>query len=269
MIIFPNCKINLGLNITEKRSDSYHNIETIFYPIPLEDALEIVPSYKDSTTFSISGIEISGNLEQNLVMKAYRLLERDFNLPTVQIFLLKNIPFGAGLGGGSSDAAFTLKLLNELFSLNLDIIVLKKYSSKLGADCAFFIENRPMLATGIGDILEPIQINLKGYWILIVKPPFSVSTQEAYAGVQPQKKDKSLKELISAPITEWKNLIFNDFEKHIFQKYPKIEAIKQKMYVHQALYASMSGSGSAVYGIFDNEPNISFEEDYFIFKTKF
>ncbi|MDD4847525.1 MAG: 4-(cytidine 5'-diphospho)-2-C-methyl-D-erythritol kinase [Bacteroidales bacterium] len=268
MILFPNCKINLGLYVTEKRSDGYHNLETVFYPVPLEDALEIVPADNAKTTLSVSGMTISDDPEKNLVMRAFRLLEHDFQLPAVHIFLHKNIPFGAGLGGGSSDAAFALKLLNELFSLKLDTITLQKYAVKLGADCPFFIQNQPMVATGIGEILHPADLSLKGYWMVIVKPPCSVSTQEAYSGVVPQHPKMTMQQQISKPITEWKKLIFNDFEKHIFQKYPLIADIKQTMYAQQALYASMSGSGSSVYGIFEKEPLLSFPENYFVFTTQ-
>jgi len=255
MLTYPNAKINLGLNVIERRSDGYHNIETVFYPIGLSDTLEVVPS--DSCTdysFSSSGIELGGDPEENLIVKAYRLLRSEHQFPAVDISLIKQIPFGAGLGGGSSDAAFMLRTLNELFELKITNYRLEKYAAFLGADCPVFIKNKPVFASGIGNIFTPVKLSLKDYFLLLVKPDIHVSTPDAYSLVIPEKPNVSLIELIQKPITEWKETIKNDFEKSVFTKYPEIEAIKNTIYEMGAVYASMSGSGSSVYGIFENEP---------------
>lgn len=252
MITFPNAKINLGLRITERRPDGYHNLETIFYPIHLEDALEVVPlkDNKQEYDLKITGTPIDGTPEDNLVVRAYRLLKQDFDLPPIHIYMYKHIPLGAGLGGGSSDAAFMIKLLNEKFALGMTTGQMEAYASRLGADCAFFIQDRPVLATGIGNEFTPIDLSLKGMYIVLVKPTVSVSTREAYAGVTPQRPDVPLTTLIRRPIEEWRDCIANDFEPSVFRAYPEIAAIKDKLYDMGAVYASMSGSGSTVYGIF-------------------
>lgn len=252
MITFPNAKINLGLRITERRPDGYHNLETIFYPIHLEDALEVVPlkDNKQEYDLKITGTPIDGTPEDNLVVRAYRLLKQDFDLPPIHIYMYKHIPLGAGLGGGSSDAAFMIKLLNEKFALGMTTGQMEAYASRLGADCAFFIQDRPVLATGIGNEFTPIDLSLKGMYIVLVKPSVSVSTREAYAGVTPQRLDVPLTTLIRRPIEEWRDCIANDFEPSVFRAYPEIAAIKDKLYDMGAVYASMSGSGSTVYGIF-------------------
>ena len=252
MITFPNAKINLGLRITERRPDGYHNLETIFYPIHLEDALEVVPlkDKKQEYELKITGTPIDGTPEDNLVVRAYRLLKQDFDLPPIHIYMYKHIPLGAGLGGGSSDAAFMIKLLNEKFALGMTTGQMEAYASRLGADCAFFIQDRPVLATGIGNEFTPIDLSLKGMYIVLVKPSVSVSTREAYAGVTPQRPDVPLTTLIRRPIEEWRDCIANDFEPSVFRAYPEIAAIKDKLYDMGAVYASMSGSGSTVYGIF-------------------
>lgn len=252
MITFPNAKINLGLRITERRPDGYHNLETIFYPIHLEDALEVVPlkDNKQEYDLKITGTPIDGTPEDNLVVRAYRLLKQDFDLPPIHIYMYKHIPLGAGLGGGSSDAAFMIKLLNEKFALGMTTGQMEAYASRLGADCAFFIQDRPVLATGIGNEFTPIDLSLKGMYIVLVKPSVSVSTRKAYAGVTPQRPDVPLTTLIRRPIEEWRDCIANDFEPSVFRAYPEIAAIKDKLYDMGAVYASMSGSGSTVYGIF-------------------
>ena len=252
MITFPNAKINLGLRITERRPDGYHNLETIFYPIHLEDALEVVPlkDNKQEYDLKITGTPIDGTPEDNLVVRAYRLLKQDFDLPPIHIYMYKHIPLGAGLGGGSSDAAFMIKLLNEKFALGMTTGQMEAYASRLGADCAFFIQDRPVLATGIGNEFTPIDLSLKGMYIVLVKPSVSVSTREAYAGVTPQRPEVPLTTLIRRPIEEWRDCIANDFEPSVFRAYPEIAAIKDKLYDMGAVYASMSGSGSTVYGIF-------------------
>jgi 4-diphosphocytidyl-2-C-methyl-D-erythritol kinase len=255
MITFPNAKINLGLNIIEKRSDGYHNLETVFYPIPLEDALEINLATNSQHKFNLhsSGIAIQGKPEENLVVKAYLMLDEKFNLPPIDIHLYKHIPSGAGLGGGSADAAFMLKSLNEMFSLDLSTEELERYATGLGADCAFFIRNRPTFAEGTGNIFSPVSLSLKDYQLVVIKPNVSVSTKAAFANIKPRKPLHSLKEVITRPITEWKELMINDFEESVFPQYPEIGEIKEKLYQQGALYASMSGSGSAVFGVFDKE----------------
>ncbi len=252
MIVYPNAKINIGLNVVSKRSDGYHNLETIFYPVQLADALEMVPSGK--TELSLSGISIDGNNADNLVLKAYQILQTDFDLPPLHFHLHKAIPTGAGLGGGSSDAAFALRMMNDYFHLHLSSETLMKYAVKLGADCPFFIQNKPAFATGTGNQLHDIKLDLSGYKIFIAKPSFSVSTPEAYAGIIPKAPEFNLKELKSIPIENWKDVVVNDFERNVFQKYPGIKKIKDNMYQMGALFASMSGSGSAVFGIFRHSP---------------
>ena len=251
MICFPNSKINIGLNITEKRSDGYHNLETIFYPIDLCDALEFVTD--EDTKFTCSGLQIEGNPNNNLIIKAYDLLSKEFDLPNLNIHLHKMIPMGAGLGGGSADAAFMLKMINDEFKLGLSSIELQKRAVKLGADCAFFIENQPTLAKGIGNIFEPTCVNLGGYHIVLVKPNVHVSTAEAYGGCNPQRWKTPLEEVIKLPISEWKHHIYNDFEKTVFVAHPELADIKEMLYKKGAIYAAMSGSGSTIYGIFEKE----------------
>ena len=252
MITYPNAKINLGLNIVEKRPDGYHNLETIFYPINLQDALEVnLLEGEGDYALNVSGTPIEGEPENNLVVKAYRLLKKDFpNMPAIDIHMYKHIPTGAGLGGGSADAAFMIKLLNEKFNLQLSTEKMEEYASQLGADCAFFVRNQPVFATGIGNIFEPIELSLKGYHLVLVKPDIFVSTKDAYANVTPKHPETSLKEIIQAPIETWKNTMKNDFEESVFMKFPEIAAIKDKLYDLGAIYASMSGSGSSVFGIF-------------------
>jgi len=256
MISFPNCKINIGLNIVGKRSDGFHNIETIFYPLTLCDALEVLPSKRlIGDEFIIQGIQLDSDTEKNLCMKALRLMQDEISVPPVKIVLMKKIPVGAGLGGGSSDAAYTLKMLNEYTDAGYSDDQLIGMSSKLGSDCAFFIINKPVFANGKGDQMTPVSLSLSGYTIVIVKPPVFVSTAEAYSGTTPSVPGQSLKDLIQFPVTEWRDLIKNDFEKTIFKHYPEIAAIKQKLYDLGAVYASMSGSGSSVFGIFSESLN--------------
>jgi len=253
MVTFPNAKINIGLNITERRADGYHNIETVFYPIALCDILEVVPSDKSNGyNFHTSGIAIDGDDENNLISKAFRLLKRDFDIPPIEVFFQKIIPFGAGLGGGSADASFMLKMLNEMFDLQLSAAQLENYAANLGADCPFFIRNRAVFASGIGDVFQNINLSLKGYYIALVKPDVYVSTKDAYAGITPQKPHCDLREIIEKkPVAEWKNFVENDFEKTVFRKFPIIEETKNELYAQGALYAAMSGSGASVFGIFD------------------
>lgn len=269
MIVFPNCKINLGLSIIEKRNDGFHNIETVFYPIPLYDVLEIILSRDGNTTFNSSGISIPGNETQNLCLKAYHLLKENFDLDGVEIYLHKAIPMGAGLGGGSSDAAHTLILLNDLFKLKLDQEQLLNYASKLGADCAFFILNKPSFAFERGDQFKALDLNLEGYHVIIVKPEIHVGTAEAYAGVSPGHHLFSVENLIGKPIDEWRFTLKNDFEKNIFANHPEIETIKNTFYENGAIYTSMSGSGSSVFGLFKKSIDLSPKfKHYFYWSSK-
>jgi len=249
MISFPPCKINVGLNVVLKRSDGYHEIETCFYPVPWTDILEIIPS--NTLEFTQSGISIDGKPEDNLCVKAYQLLRADFDLSPVRIHLHKVIPTGAGLGGGSSDAAYTLRLLNTIFSLEMTTALLKEYASRLGSDCSFFIEDKPVIGTGRGEILEPVKVDLKGRFIVLIKPDVHISTAEAYSSITPAFSQNRINEVVAMDISTWKNLLRNDFENPVFEKYPVISEIKKRFYKAGATYASMSGSGSAVYGIFE------------------
>ncbi|WP_370089770.1 4-(cytidine 5'-diphospho)-2-C-methyl-D-erythritol kinase [Ekhidna sp.] len=249
MITFPNAKINLGLNIVSKREDGYHNIESCFYPIPRHDSLEVIEAA--SFAFHSYGLDIPGDATSNLCVKAYELIKADFDIPPVEIHLLKTIPMGAGLGGGSADGAFTLKMLNNLFRLELSDSQLETYCLKLGSDCPFFIKNLPAIATGRGEHLQPIDLDLSGYYLAIYNPGIHVSTKEAYAGVTPRKAKISISNFINTPIQEWKDKLVNDFESSIFPNHPEIEQLKREMYDAGAIYASMTGSGSTVFGLFE------------------
>jgi len=268
MISFPNCKINLGLYVTSRRPDGYHELETIFYPVPLEDSLEIVPaSTQTDCALHLFGNEIECDTDNNLVIKAYRMLRKEFALPPLDISLYKQIPSGAGLGGGSSDATFMLKLLNDYCKLGLSATQLENYATQLGADCAFFVRNTPMLARGIGNLFAPIDLSLNGYKIVIVKPDIFVSTREAFSLIKPHTPEYDLAEAIALPINQWKKYLQNDFEQSVFPQHPEIASIKERLYQHGAIYASMSGSGSSLYGIFpkDYEGDSSAFKDLFYF----
>lgn len=258
MVVFPNAKINIGLFVTERRKDGFHNLETVFYPIGLSDILEINRAEGNAGEYSFcnTGIDVGCQAEKNLIVKAYRLLATDFHLPAIQIHLHKVIPFGAGLGGGSSDAAFMLKALNEYFDLSLSASVLIEYATRLGSDCAFFIYNRPAYASGKGEVLENIELSLADYQLVLIKPSVGVSTPEAYAGIIPQSARFDLHLLHNLPVGEWKKWVNNDFEKSVFLKYPQIADIKRLLYDRGATYASMTGSGSAVYGLFKKDQKI-------------
>lgn len=266
MINFPNAKINLGLNIVSKREDGYHNIETVFYPIALSDALEIVPSNDIEAPYHFyqHGIEIDGNSNNNLVIKALNLIKQEKEIPPINIHLIKKIPLGAGLGGGSANAAAMLHLLNNNFELGYSESELINKASTLGADCAFFIKNKPTFATGIGNVFEDINLDLSRYSLVLVKPDIFVNTKEAYSMITPANPEISLGDIIKMPISEWKDVMKNDFEVPIFKKNPQICDLKKKLYNLGALYASMSGSGSSVFAFFENEPNIEgvFEEHF-------
>lgn len=252
MRIYPNAKINIGLSVTERRTDGYHNLETVFYPVGLRDVLELnrEEGPKRVCYFENTGIAIDCPEDKNLVVRAYKLLASAYDLPAVRINLFKTVPFGAGLGGGSSDAAYTLKALNEYFELRISEKGLENYASRLGSDCAFFIRNRPAFASGKGDVLEDMALELDEYEIVIVKPDCKVSTAEAYAGISPAKAVFNLRELNLLPLTAWRKQVKNDFETTVFAKYPAIRKVKEELYNRGALYASMTGSGAGVFGIF-------------------
>jgi len=251
MLTFPFCKINLGLHIVNKRADGFHNIETVFFPIKtITDVLEIIPS--EHFSFQSHGIQINGQEEDNLVVKAYNLMKEHHRLPPVAINLLKNIPTGAGLGGGSSDAATTLVLLNKLFHLQLDNEILKLYAADLGSDCPFFIEGMPAFACGRGENISLCDCpELAGKRIVIVNPNIHIRTAEAYINCEPSVPEMDLREIIQKPISSWKNLLKNDFEKTLFPRYPRFVEIKEKLYKEGALYVSLSGSGSSLFAIFN------------------
>lgn len=256
MVVFPNAKINIGLNILRKRKDGYHDIASCFVPVPYHDVLEIIESPKFS--FTSSGHAIPGKPEANLCVKAYRLLKKDFGLPEVSMYMHKLIPIGAGLGGGSSDAAFVLKCLNVLFELYLEDSILEDYAAQLGSDCPFFIRNKPVMAYGIGTEFQDITLNLSDLWVVLVTPPIHVSTAEAYAGVTPVSTDADLKSILEhTPVDQWKDKVRNDFEVSVFRKYSELADVKDTLYKAGALYASMSGSGATLYGLFDTEPQLT------------
>lgn len=256
MLTFPNAKINIGLNITGKRSDGFHNIESVFYPVEWCDVLEIIISEENEVKFQSSGLKIPGNESSNLCLKAWNLLKKDYFSSISQppiIHLHKVIPMGAGLGGGSADGAFTLKMLNEIYNLKLSNNELKNYARQLGSDCAFFIENRPVYCYDKGDQFEDFSLNLKGKYVVLVNPAIHISTAEAYSGISPKKPKILLKEALKQPISTWKEIIKNDFEEKLLLKYPTIADVKASLYQSGAIYASMTGSGSTVYGIFEKD----------------
>ena len=269
MILFPNCKINLGLHILRKREDGFHDLETIFYPLPLKDGLEIIqqPHPITDIEFTSSGLTVDGSLSDNICVKAYQLLKKDFpDLPAIKMHLHKTIPMGAGLGGGSADGAFTLVLLNRKFSLGLSKEALLSYALQLGSDCPFFIQNTPCYATGRGENLENLTLDLSAYKFVVVNPKIHINTGWAFAQLHPFAERPSLKEVIQKPVEEWKTWLTNDFEEPIAHHHPEIADCKKKLYEQGAIYTSMTGSGSTVYGIFqkDRTPSLSFPPHYFV-----
>lgn len=276
MLVFPNCKINLGLNIIRKRSDGYHNLETVFYPVQLKDALEIIrqpatANYQlSSVNFSSTGLTINGSESDNLCIKAYQLLQQDFtDLSPIKMHLHKVIPMGAGLGGGSANGAFALQLLNDMFQLKLTTEQLVNYALQLGSDCPFFIINKPCFATGRGEIMQPINLDLSAYQIVIVNPKIHISTGWAFGNITPQIPQKTIQQIIKQPIQTWRNELVNDFEKPAINQYPEIGNIKNMLYEQGAVYSSMTGSGSTVFGLFDKQQKLQFyfPEHYYIFST--
>jgi 4-diphosphocytidyl-2-C-methyl-D-erythritol kinase len=263
MVFFPNCKINLGLKILRKRSDGYHELETVFYPLPVKDVLEIVRS--EQTDFTASGLPIPGDAQTNLCLKAYNLLKKDFDqLPPVHIYLYKHIPIGAGLGGGSADGATMLQLLNRTFHLQLPDEKLLEYAAQLGSDCPFFILNRPCLAGGRGEKLTPIDLDLSRYSFVIVHPGVHISTAWAFSECTPNADGKSIAAIIRQPVNTWKDELVNDFELPILRQYPELNALKEQLYDQGAIYASLTGSGSSFFGIFEKGmlPSLNFIPEY-------
>ncbi|WP_199120482.1 4-(cytidine 5'-diphospho)-2-C-methyl-D-erythritol kinase [Pedobacter sp. ASV28] len=264
MLTFANAKINLGLFLTEKRTDGYHNLQTVFYPVKIYDVIELIDAVE--TTIEIKGIDIPSNVDDNICLKAFKTLQSDFNLPHQQIILLKNIPVGAGLGGGSADAAFLIKLVNQKFELGLRIDQMEGYARNLGADCAFFISNKPTYAFAKGDEFETLEIDLSAYYMVLVKPPIHVSTAEAYGQVKVKQPSTSLKDLIHLPLQDWAAHIFNDFEPSVFANHPQIDEIKTKLYQAGAKFALMSGSGSSVFALFEKDVKLpTLEKDNLVF----
>ncbi|MES2681036.1 MAG: 4-(cytidine 5'-diphospho)-2-C-methyl-D-erythritol kinase [Bacteroidota bacterium] len=271
MVTFPNCKINLGLYVVNKRSDGYHNIETVFYPVGWCDVLEVLENTagNEPFTMSASGITITGNPEQNLIYKAWKLMSDLKRIPPIKVHLHKNIPMGAGLGGGSSDAAHFINLVSKQFDLGFTEDEKTNLASALGSDCAFFIKNRPVLAKGKGNQFSDIRVDLSAFYILLVYPGIHSDTKVAYEGLIPAKPEGDLNKLIeSGVIKNWKTDLLNDFEPSLFKKYPQIKMLKQKLYDQGALYASMSGSGSTVFGIFEKEPVPDFPPSFHCFLQK-
>jgi len=261
MLFFPKCKINLGLHVTEKRADGFHNIETVFYPVNWCDALEVLENkdHADPITLTLSGTVLEGDLKDNLIFRAWQLISEIKVLPPIKVHLHKIIPSGAGLGGGSSDAAFFVNLVDKKFKTGLSYLQKTELASKLGSDCAFFIENKPVLAKGKGNEFSEIKADLKKYYILLVYPNIHVNTKDAYSELVPKNPLHDLKTVIEKhDIGEWKDLLVNDFENSVFQKNPEIKELKKTLYSSGAVYASMSGSGSTVFGIFTKKPNINF-----------
>ena len=276
MITFPIAKINLGLNIVERRPDGYHNLETVFYPVQIKDALELTimnthfPSATDCD-IKVTNMEVEGNEQRNLVVRAYKLLKQDFHqMPRVHAHLWKGIPTQAGMGGGSSDCAYTIRLLNEMFTLSLSEEQMISYAARLGADCPFFILSRPAYAEGIGERLQPVSLDLSSYYIGVVRPDIPVSTREAFSLIQPRKPAKCCREVVMQPIETWRDELTNDFEQSVFALHPEIGAIKQQLYDLGAVYAAMSGSGSSVFGLFRDEIKICehFPADVFTYCGK-
>lgn len=277
MKIYPCAKINLGLNVVARRPDGYHDLETVFYPVNISDEIEVsVIAEESSRHLSVAGgrcvVEIGtidggvgewfgvlGRTDDNLVARAYKVLARDFDLPDMRFVLRKGIPIQAGLGGGSADCAFTLRAVNDIMGLGLSDDALREYAARLGADCAFFVNPQPAYAEGIGDRLTPIDMNLEGYSIAIVKPPVAVSTGQAFSGVGVAVPLHSCRDVVMQPIETWRAELHNDFEKTVFAVYPELSEIKERLYSLGAVYASMSGSGSAIYGIFRNAPCLDSE----------
>lgn len=271
MKLYPNAKLNLGLNIVEKRPDGYHNLETVFYPIPLYDILEVEPQQSDEPySFLMDGNKLDCSADNNLVVKALNLLKTEgFVIPSTRICLTKNIPSGAGMGGGSADAAFMLKALNDLYSLGISTVKLEEYAARLGADCAVFIQNKPVYAEGIGNLFTPVQLTLKGYYLVVIKPDIFISTGKAFSQIKPAYPEQNLKDIITQPVENWREAMVNDFEASVFPQFPRLLELKKKLYDTGALYAAMSGSGSSLFGVYAQKVDLQSKfKDCFYFGTQ-
>jgi len=272
LLTFPNAKLNLGLYVTARRPDGYHEVETVFLPLPWTDVLEVLPAPKGqaASNLTLTGRPIPGEVATNLCLKAYELLKTDFpDLPAAQMQLHKLVPIGAGLGGGSADAAFALRTLGEVFGLNLTTEQLENYARRLGADCAFFIENTPRLARGKGDVFEPIALSLSGTACVVVYPGLHISTAQAFAGIVPRAPAYPLREALAQPMSTWRATVSNDFEKSLAPTHPVLADIKRQLYAAGATYASLSGSGSAVYGLFEGvgeAPVLAWPAEYLVWR---
>ncbi len=261
MIVFPNAKINIGLNILSKRDDGFHNLQSVFYPIKLRDIIEF--KVNSEQKFNLTGIQLK-NSDTNLVLRAYNILSKQYKLPPLKIHLHKLIPIEAGLGGGSANATYMLIALNKYFNLNISKTKLLKYADKIGSDCSFFIDNKPSYVTGKGDNHKYLPNFLKAKFIVVIKSGISISTKDAFKNVSINKTSADLLKILELPVNKWKHLVINDFEKYIFSLHPELAEIKQYLYNNGAEYASMSGSGSAIYGIFNTNPNIIEYKNYFV-----
>jgi 4-diphosphocytidyl-2-C-methyl-D-erythritol kinase len=272
MLSFPNAKINIGLNVTARRADGFHTIQSVFVPVALCDALELVesPDAANLVEFTSSGIAIPGDVESNLCCKAYHLMAKDYTLPSVKIHLHKHIPIGAGLGGGSADAAFLIRLINDKFNLNVSLEKMEHYAQQLGSDCAFFIRNQTAYVEGTGTVLSSFSLVLQNYYIALINPNIHINTGKAYSRITPKTPPVSLDTLLEKmPIADWKTCIHNDFEDVVFEEFPAVQTIKETLYEMGAMYASMSGSGSTVYGVFKNKTNLQHVfADYFVWEGK-
>lgn len=270
MVVFPNCKLNLGLYVTRKRNDGYHDLLTCFYPLNWCDALEVTETKVGDPAFSFvsSGRLIAGGLEENLIYKCWQIIQADYQLPPLSVHLHKNIPMGAGLGGGSSDAAFFLNLLDQKFELKMAMDYKMQIAAKLGSDCPFFLLNKPVQASGRGEIFQPSQVSLHSYFILCIFPEIHSNTRLAFAAIQPRQPIHPLVESLQLPIEQWASTLFNDFEEPVFSQHPILRSLKESLYKAGALYASMSGSGSAIYGIFRVQPDLSLTQNYSYYLQK-
>ncbi len=264
MTTFPNAKINIGLNITGKRDDGYHNIESLFYPVGVRDILEFViqSPEKDTDELTVSGFPADCKMNENLVIRALDLLRTEYTVPPLRIHLHKAIPAGSGLGGGSSDAAFMLRSVCRYFRLEAGSSELTRLSLKIGSDCAFFIDNKPAIVTGRGEIVSQVNVSLEGYYIFLVHPGIHISTAEAYRIIKPSGPAYNLTDIVKEPPEEWKDIIKNDFQEAIIKKHPLIDELIKELYSAGAAYCSMSGSGSSVYGIFREKPGYGLLRKY-------
>ncbi len=263
MVVFPNCKINLGLYVTRKREDGFHDLETCFYPLNWCDALEVTETQEAKEfSFATSGLPIAGQQEDNLIWKCFKAIQKDYTLPPLHVHLHKVIPMGAGLGGGSSDAAFFIQLLDKKFDLDIPFEKKMELAARLGSDCPFFLKNTPVLATGRGELFSDLTLNLNSYYILCVFPAIHSHTGRAFAAIQPKKPANDLSWALSQPVDSWKDLITNDFEGPVFTQFPTLKEIKQSFYNHGAVYAAMSGSGSTIFGLFSSPPDLALAQNY-------